>query len=59
MWLGLSLWLLGYLLTQPASPNQAWLYLLVISHVAVGEIRRVLLEQASAEPVKRANVSVA
>lgn len=59
MWLGLSLWLLACLLTQPTPPNWAWLCLLVILHVAAGELRRVLPGQDEAKQVQRANVSIA
>ncbi len=57
MWL--SLWLLAYFLTQPSPPGWDWLCLFVISHVAAGEIRRLLSGQDEAKQVERANVSVA
>mgnify|MGYP001033705538 CR=1 FL=1 len=43
MWLGLCSWLLGRLLTQSV-PTWAWLWLLVVSHVTVREIRHVLFD---------------
>lgn len=49
MGLGLCLWLLGHLLTQPA-PTWAWLCLLVVSRVTVREIRCVLSDWIDVRP---------
>lgn len=49
MWLGLCLWLLGHLLTQPA-PIWARLCLLIVSHVTTREIRCLLSDWMNVKP---------
>jgi transposase-like protein len=58
IWLGLSLWLLGHLLTRPA-PTWAWLCLVAISHVAGGLIHQLLLDWVEIRPVKPIEASIA
>ena len=58
IWLGLSLWLLGHLLTRPA-PTWAWLCLVVMSHVTVALIRPLLPDWAKARLVEPIEVSAA
>jgi putative transposase len=50
LWVGLSLWLLRFLLIDPAPPCWAWLCLIALSHVGVGAVQRVLPEQVRARP---------
>jgi len=57
LWLGLSLWLLGHLLIQPA-PTWAWLCLLAVSHVTAREIRHVLSDWIDVTSAQKVEASV-
>lgn len=55
---GLSLWLLGWLLAQPAPPGWAWLCLAALLYTAVGAVHQALLGPCGSVADERAGTPI-